>query len=189
MDAWAIDNIEIDKEITLRQFTPDDVDIVYQLVHRNADHLLEYMQWMVPEYDHVMAREFIDSSIMARQTRESLGYGIFRGGSLLGAIGFASFDWTAKATEIGYWIDKREEGKGIVSRAARVLIDYAFNNLEINRIEIRCAAGNTRSAAIPERFGFKLEGCLRQSRFRNGKLHDFLIFGLLRSEWKGEDHA
>jgi ribosomal-protein-serine acetyltransferase len=151
---------------------------------------MEFMHWMVPDYSREMSREFLSASIENRDKRESLGYGIFKKGELIGSIGFADFDWKSKTTEIGYWIDRDQEGRGIVSRATKRLIEYAFSDLDLNRIQIRCTAGNTRSAAIPERFGFIKEGCLRQSQFRNGKLHDFLVFGLLRSEWKkSEPHA
>ena len=190
MDAWAVTGFRIDDEIELRQFTPDDADIVFEAVHRNAEHLMEFMHWMTRDYSREMSRDFINASIENRNKRESVGYGIFKTGRLIGAIGFAAFDWPSNATEIGYWIDRQEEGKGIVSRACRQLIEYAFNDLGMNRIQIRCAAENIRSAAIPARFGFKKEGCLRQSQFRNGKLHDFLVFGLLRSEWQeSEPHA
>lgn len=183
MDAWAVTGLQVDDEIVLRQFGPGDAQIVFDAVRSNVEHLTKYMHWMVPEYSVEMSKQFINASIESRDKRESLGFGIFRAEALLGAIGFASFDWNAKATEIGYWIDRREEGKGIVSRSTRRLIEHAFNDLGMNRIEIRCAAANLRSAAIPERFGFKREGCLRQSQFRNGKLHDFIVFGLLRPEW------
>lgn len=189
MDAWAVTSFRIDDEIELRQFTPDDVDIVFAAVSRDAEHLMEFMHWMVPDYSREMSRDFLNSSIENRDKRESLGYGILKSGMLVGSIGFVAFDWRSKSTEIGYWIDSREEGKGIVSRATKRLIDYAFSELDINRIEIRCAVENLRSAAIPERLGFKKEGCLRQSQFRNGKLHDFLVFGLLQSEWQTDDHA
>lgn len=91
----------------------------------------------------------------------------------------------ALKTEIGYWIDREEQGKGIVSAATVKLIAFAFDTIGINRIEIRCAADNRRSAAIPRRLGFQQEGCLRQSEFRNGRLRDFLVFGLIKSEWNG----
>jgi ribosomal-protein-serine acetyltransferase len=93
------------------------------------------------------------------------------------------FSWHARRTELGYWIAQNEEGKGTISKACKLLIDYAFAELDLNRIEIRCSVENTRSAAIPERLGFTLEGVLRQSHMRNGRLHDFSIYGLLRSEW------
>jgi ribosomal-protein-serine acetyltransferase len=140
------------------------------------------MHWMSPDYSLESSRHFMSEGIAKRKAGETLGLGIFRGEDLIGSIGFVKFDWTSRRTEIGYWISKVEEGKGIITRATMLLIDYAFDDLNMNRIEIRCSAKNVRSAAVPERLGFKKEGYLRQAEFRNGHMHDFLIFGLLRED-------
>lgn len=174
---------DIREGIRLRQFNESDVDAIYETVKRNEDHLTEFMHWMTPDYSRAMTLEFIDRTISATSKSELLGFGIFRDADLVGSIGFTGFDFKVGKTEIGYWIDRAEQGKGIVSRSTKALIDYAFDGLGLNRIEIRCSTQNRRSAAIPERFGFKLEGHLRQCEIRNGKLHDFFIYGLLRSEW------
>ena len=73
---------------------------------------MEFMHWMVPDYSLDMAREFIERSNSAAHANESLGFGIFRGPSLIGSIGFVHFDWKAKKTEIGYWIDRASREKG-----------------------------------------------------------------------------
>lgn len=137
---------------------------------------------MTPDYSIESSRSFITESIAARRERRNLGFGIFRGAELAGSIGFVDFDWTTRKTELGYWIDKREEGRGIITAACKILVEYAFDDLSMNRIEIRCAAENIRSAAVPERLGFRLEGALRQVEYRNGKLHDFNIYGLLADD-------
>lgn len=189
MDAWEIDGFKIDEEVALRRFREDDAAAVFETVHRNSEHLTEFMHWMSPDYSIESAKEFIERAVAPVTKSGSLGFGIFRKERLIGSIGFVYFDEKAGKTEIGYWIDQEEQGKGIVSKACRTLINWVFDEFDFNRIEIRCSAQNKRSAAIPERFGFKLEGHLRESEFRNGKLHDFLIFGLLRSEWLAKNHA
>ena len=189
MDSFALDEIDVGEGIALRRFRDDDADKVQAAVMRNANHLTPFMQWMVPNYSLDMARDFISRSYKAAEAREVLGFGIFCDDELIGSIGMVNFDWKAAKTEIGYWIDSGHEGKGIVSKACNALIDLAFIDLELNRIEIRCSSKNERSAAIPKRFGFTLEGCLRQSEFRDGELHDFLVFGLLRSEWQVKNDA
>ena len=62
------------------------------------------------------------------------------------------------------------------------MIDYAFEEMDMNRVEIRCSAENVRSAAVPERLGFKKEGLLRQAEVINGRPHAFLVFGLLAED-------
>ena len=175
-------SFDIGDGLVLRRFQPSDAEGVFETVRNNVDHL-EFMHWITPDYSLVMAREFIERSTNAARDKKSLSLGLFAGSRFIGSIGFTGFEINARRTEIGYWIDKAYEGRGIVMEACTRLIDYAFDQLGMNRVEIRCSAENARSAAIPERLGFKQEARLRQQEYRMGKLHDFLVFGLLRSEW------
>lgn len=181
-------SFRLDDEITLREFSTGDADAVYKTVTRNYDHLHAFMHWMVPDYSLRSARQFLRHTAEGRANRKNLTLGIFRQRSLIGVIGFVSFDWQARKTEIGYWISKEEEGRGIVTQAAKRLIAHAFKDLGLNRIEIRCSTRNLRSAAIPERLGFKKEGVLREAELRNGVLHDFSLYGLLRAEWQDKEN-
>jgi ribosomal-protein-serine acetyltransferase len=175
-------SFDIDDDIHLRRVQPEDAQAIRDTVQRNVDHLY-LMEWIKPDNSVDMATEFIERSTKAAEAGESLGFGIYRNGHYIGAIGFASFDPAARRTEIGYWIDQNEERKGIITKACRRLIDFAFNELQMNKIDLRCAAENIRSAAVAKRLGFKEEGRIRQAELRQGKLHDFLWFGLLREEW------
>jgi ribosomal-protein-serine acetyltransferase len=173
----------IKDDVILRAFRYSDAEEVFAVVERNYNHLKPFMHWATPDYSLESARDFIEKSIESTAARKGLGFGIFEKGCFIGSVGFVKFDWNARKTEIGYWIDQAEEGKGIISAACRVLIEYVFVELHLNRVEIRCAASNLRSAAIPERLGFRIEGVLRQAEFRDGQLHDFKIYGLLADEW------
>lgn len=172
--------------IALRRFRETDADAVFDLVRKNENHL-RFMQWITADYSPEMAREFIAASAEAELNGDSLTFGIFREEDLIGVIGFVYFDRTARKTELGYWIDADEEGKGIISAAVRELIGWAFGIEKMNRIEIRCSTENIRGSAVPKRLGFSLEAHLRQSEFRHGVLVDFFVFGLLADEWKGKD--
>ena len=182
MDIELRTRFRLDDEITLRAWEERDIERGFDAVMRNREHLQEFMHWMSPDYSIESSRQFISEGIAKRKAKETLGLGIFRGEDLIGSIGFVKFDWNSRRTEIGYWISKDDEGKGIITRATKLLIDYAFGDLDMNRIEIRCSAENVRSAAVPERLSFKKEGQLRQAEFRNGRLHDFCIYGLLRED-------
>lgn len=182
MDAELINLLVVDHEITLRALEETDVDQMFGLVDSNRQHLRDFMHWMTPDYSIESAREFIQNAKDAILARKALSFGIFRKDKLIGAVGFVQFDWNSRKSEIGYWIDKAEEGQGIITRSTALLIEYAFEELKLNRIEIRCAAENIKSAAIPERLGFLREGRLRQSEYRNGRLHDFDVYGLLADD-------
>jgi ribosomal-protein-serine acetyltransferase len=72
----------------------------------------------------------------------------------------------------------------VMTDACRAVVTHLFGELELNRVEIRCAAGNTKSSAIPRRLGFTLDGTLRDAQFVNGRHHDLLVFGMLKRDWK-----
>jgi ribosomal-protein-serine acetyltransferase len=182
MDVGLKTEFVVGDGITLRAWREDDVQIALDAVKRNSEHLEAFMRWMTPEYDLAASQKFIAEAIISRLQRKKLQLGIFDGGELVGSIGYVYLDFDANKTEIGYWIDREAEGKGIITRACRVLIDYAFNELGMNRVEIRCSVKNVRSAAIPERLGFKKEGVLRQAEPLKDGLHDFNIYGLLAQD-------
>ena len=94
-------------------------------------------------------------------------------------------DWTIRRFEIGYWVRASETGKGYVTEAARLLCELCFGLLEANRVFIRCASTNVKSAAVPQRLGFKLEGKLANEGVNtSGELYDMLVFGMTPEVWK-----
>lgn len=96
--------------------------------------------------------------------------------------GFPTVDWRRRLTRIGYWLDREHEGGGTMTAAVRVLTVHALSAWELNRVEIRAAAGNRRSRAIPERLGFRQEGTLRQAELVGGRRLDSVVYSLLASE-------
>ncbi len=86
--------------------------------------------------------------------------------------------------EIGYWIASGFQGRGIVTDACRAVIDHAFEEWKLNRVEIHCATGNEKSCAIPKRLGFQLEGTEREAQLINGRYLDIEIYAMLARDWK-----
>ena len=178
----------IDNEIILRPFKNEDAKKIVTAVTENYDHLRAFLHWVVPEYDLSFAIEFIAQSRRGAEERTSIGFGIFERENLIGSIGFVNFNWPSKRAEIGYWIAKDHEGKGIITKSCKLLLNYAFGDLKLNRIEIRCAAENVRSRAVPERLGFTREAVLRQSLWRHDRFYDMVIYGILKDEWLQTTH-
>ena len=177
-------SFKISDEIELRPFVEADAEEIFATVKANYEHLRPFLHWVVPEYSLEGVKEFIQQSKKAAEEKLRQGFGIFYNEKLVGSIGFNRFDSDAKVTEIGYWLAKDLSGKGIIIRSCQVLINYAFDELQMNRIEIRCATENVRSRAIPEKLGFQLEGVLRQALLRHTRLYDDAIYGLLKDDWR-----
>ncbi|HET7616857.1 MAG TPA: GNAT family protein, partial [Bacillales bacterium] len=106
---------------------------------------------------------------------------------LAGVAGFHDIDWADRKTEIGGWLGKKYEGRGLMSKTCRVLVDHALTTWDLHRVEISCGTENVRSCAVPERLGFTREGTMREAEYLNGKFNSHHVYGLLQSEWKNRN--
>ncbi|WP_047984390.1 GNAT family N-acetyltransferase [Ornithinibacillus californiensis] len=179
-------SFEVDEEITLRLLDEADAPELFYLIDHSRDYLREWLAWIDDTKTVVDSKKFIKASMKLFEERIGLNLGIFFKGKLAGIVGFNSFDWTNRIGVIGYWLGSNFQGNGIMTRAVTALIDYGFNVLGLNRIEIRAAYENERSRAIPERLGFQYEGQVRQGEWLYDHFVDLIIYGMLEAEWEFE---
>ena len=179
----TIEGIRVDDEITLRWPTPADAEALFTLVEDNRDHLARWLPWVGDIQTVEDERRWIEGSQQAMvKGRENSPLIIYQG-ALVGAISIHSQDFVNRHCEIGYWVSKSHEGRGIVTRACRALLACAFESLGMHHVDIRMAPQNTRSAAIPQRLGLVYEGVLRESQHLNGQHVDHAVYSMLISEW------
>lgn len=89
-----------------------------------------------------------------------------------------------KRAEIGYWLSEKYQKKGIVTQSVSTLLDYAFSELGLNRVQIRCAVGNIPSKNIPRRLGFLFEGIERDGELlSDNQFTDIEVYSILKREW------
>ena len=150
-----------------------------EAVNANRDRLY----WVPADMSAEDAVERVKRGLNRLVTGEGFDAGIFLGGEFVGLIGLLHVRERTKSGELGYWLDRKAEGHGLVSRGCAAMIDYAFDELGLRRLEIKLAASNSRSRAVPERLGFTLEGTSRQAEPVGDRWEDLLVFGLLASEW------
>ncbi len=172
----------ISDEIELRLPEARHADELLALVDANRARLGQWLNWVHSSRTREDVLQYVETARRDFVKPDFLHFLIFRQGVMVGGCGLILKELT-NCGEIAYWIDAKWEGRGIVSACCRALIDYAFGELELSRVQIRCATGNARSAAIPKRLGFSLEGTLRENIRTNNRLDDAYCFGLLRSEW------
>ncbi|KNE81229.1 MULTISPECIES: GNAT family N-acetyltransferase [Streptomyces] len=111
-------------------------------------------------------------------------YGIRLGGRLVGGVLFRTFDVRHGTAKAGCWLEPSAVGRGLVTRAARVIIDWAVEERGIHRVEWRAAVGNKASIAVARRLGMTREGVLRQDHPRRGERFDTEIWSVLAPEWR-----
>lgn len=176
--------LPIREQVYLQIMEARHAEAIYSAVDRDREHLRVWLPWVDETTSSDYTLQFIRKSLEQFAHDQGLSAAIWVNGRVAGGIGFHKVNWMDRKVETGYWISTEFEGKGIVTDSCRALITYAFREWKLNRVEIRCATGNTRSAAVAGRLGFKLEGTLREAQLLHGKYHDLLVFGMLASEWE-----
>jgi len=175
----------VDDEVELRQLAPRHAPALYSLVDANRSYLRKWLPWLDSNREVQDTRRFINLSRRTFAENKGIGTGIWYSEMLVGVVGLIDIDSPGGAASIGYWISEEYQGRGIVTRAVRALLDYAFQDLDLHRVEIRCASGNTGSQGIPDRLGFKKEGTLRAAERLYDRYRRFrgLWDSANRTEW------
>jgi ribosomal-protein-serine acetyltransferase len=176
--------LKVDEEIVLKILEMDDAAALFDLVENNRSYLREWVPWVDTNATIEESIAFIKSS--QEQHDQNLGFqcGIWFHNQFVGVIGFQRIDWLNRTVEIGYWIDAKHQGLGIVTKSCRTLVNYAFNEYQLHRVQIRCAIGNKKSCAIIKRLGFMQEGITREAEFLYDHYVDLFIYGMTADEWK-----
>ncbi len=171
------------ERLILRQMTLDDTQAIYK--HFSDDDVTRYMD-IASLKSTKEAEEIIQYYLDRVDKQECYRWAIIRKSdkSFLGTCGFNSWiKHRGSRSEIGYDLSKEYWGQGYMSEALKVLIQYGFEKMELNRIEALVLLDATRSVNVLTKLGFTKEGILRQYGYWKGQFWDEYIFSLLREDW------
>jgi ribosomal-protein-serine acetyltransferase len=174
----------IDERTVLCPLTEPDVPRLYASVEANRGHLRRFLPWLDITRSDVDIEAFRARVVAQEREGSGLARVIERDHNVSGVVAFNHIDQFNHRAELGYWIDQRLQGRGICRRACGQLIQYAFDDLHLNRISIAAAVENQRSRALAERLGFTFEGVRRESEWLYDHYVDHALYGLLRREWR-----
>ena len=106
-------------------------------------------------------------------------------GSHVGNVKLGPIQWIHRTSNFGILIgDKRFWGKGYATEATNLVLEYAFNKLNLNKVNLGFVAEHKAAAAVYKKLGFKIEGRTRQQFHSNGRYLDVIQMGLLKEEFK-----
>lgn len=174
----------IDERLELSLAEERHAEEAYLLIKRNYEHLREWLPWLKEDFSLEQTQSFIKQNLQNFAENRGFSMRILFEGRMAGQIGYNTIDGQNRRTEIGYWMAASFQGNGIMTKACRALINHAFEELKLNRVEINCATGNKRSRMIPERLGFTLEGVLREGEWLHDSFHDLAVYSMLARDWK-----
>ncbi len=118
------------------------------------------------------------------ETPTEIVFKIEREGKTIGELTMKNLRWFNRKAELGIIIFPQEQGKGYATDALRTVINYAFKDMNLHRLEAEVIEYNEASKKMIEKLGFKEEGRLREAKYSKGKYWDILRYGLLKDEYE-----
>ena len=170
--------LEVDKEINLVFLQNSLATELYALVDTNREYLGQWMPWVKGTTSVTDIESFIERSVTGFAKGETLVCAIEYNGKLGGIISYNEISKALKKVVLGYWISSELQGKGIVNRACQKLIEYAFNELQMDKVEIRVATKNIPSRNVCKKLGCSLEGEVSNSENLNGSIVNHAVYAI-----------
>jgi ribosomal-protein-serine acetyltransferase len=177
--------IVIEQDIALHEARETDAAAIYHLIDSHRP----YMRQWLPFIDFSLS--VADTALYLRTVTgpgnlQDKVYTIHYQEQVAGIIGYKTIDRINSRLEIGYWLGEPFQGKGIMTKACKVLVKHAFGEMRMNRIQIKVGVGNQKSSRIPQRLGFRLEGIERDGEWLRDGFIDLEVYSLLKREWEAQ---
>ena len=177
---FSMPTLETPRLILRRIAMSDAKDIfAYSCDEEVARHVLWSAQKDISE-----AKEYCRFMMRKYRYDEPSSWGIIekKTGKLVGTIGFMDYNEDNATVEVGYSLARWLWNGGYMTEALARVIDYAFENMDINRIEAQHELANPSSGRVMEKCGMRKEGELRQRLYNKGKYVDVALYAILRSD-------
>ena len=178
-----MEKLIIDDNLFLEQLSLLHIEAIYTAIDQNRKFLRKWLPFVDFTRKKSDTERFVRSILEKPIAIRDEVYVIWYKFEFAGLIGFKDPDRINDKIEIGYWLIEKMTGKGIATEAVRKMVNLAFRNMNMNRVQIRCGTGNVKSSAIPRRLGFTYEGIERSGERHNHSYIDLEVFSLLKKEW------
>lgn len=181
-DKYTMEKLTIDDHQFLERLNLTHVEAIFNAIDQNRKFLRKWLPFVDFTHKIIDTERFVRSILEKSSANRDEVYVIWYKHEFAGLIGFKDIDHINDKIEIGYWLIQKLTGKGIATAAVRKMVNLAFRNMDMNRIQIRCGVGNEKSSAIPRRLGFSLEGIERSGERHDRSFIDLEVFSLLKRE-------
>lgn len=180
--AWLTPTLRTVR-LRLRPFNASDLNALFAL-QSNA-HVLRY--WDSPPWsDRTRAETFLTTCREMAEAEAGVRLAVDRVAdeAFIGWCSFSRWNPEFRSASLGYCFDNDAWGHGFATESARALLGWAFDNLDLNRVQAETDTRNLASARVLEKLNFVREGTLREDCVVNGDVSDSWVYGLLRRQWE-----
>jgi RimJ/RimL family protein N-acetyltransferase len=169
-----------DDTIVLRPWRMDDAPAVFSACQDPS--ISNAIAWVPWPYTREDAQAYVRECVESGDDRYPFAIVDAETGELIGSIDM-SLDAQRHRGHIGYWVAEPARGRGVATRALRLLATWSFEGLELQRLELVTDPDNVASQRVAEKVGFEREGVLRAHlRRHDGRIRDSVMFSLLPGE-------
>lgn len=175
--------IRVTESIILKQIDLSDANDIFRTIDSQRKYLGKWLPFVAITNEIGDTEKFIQSILDTPEEKREYVFIIHFNGKFVGLIGFKDTDKLNKKTELGYWLSENYQKKGIMIESVTSVIKFAYDELDINRIQIKCAVGNMPSKSIPKKLHFKFEGIERDGELLTGnRFTDLEVYSRLKNE-------
>lgn len=160
---------------------------IFKLISDHRIYMAEWLPWVAQTNTIADTISFIKDAQRWNVGGQQFNTIIKYKKEVAGIIGYNKIIKSHQQGEIGYWLGKPFQGKGIITQACDRLIHYGFRHLNLRKVVIKVASQNQKSKKIPKKLGFQLEGVLRKDIKIYDQFLDLEIYGILKEEYYDEN--
>jgi ribosomal-protein-serine acetyltransferase len=173
-----------DGNIGLRQFTLEDVPVLFNAIRESMTQLSDWMIWAHPDYSREDTQSFVLKCGPGWEKGEQYSFAIVDvdDGEFLGSVGLSAVNRAHGFANLGYWVHTRKTRHGVATSATRMAARFSFETLKLNRVELLVPSANVASQRVAEKAGAKREGLLRKRLQLNGIAHDAFVYSFVQED-------
>jgi ribosomal-protein-serine acetyltransferase len=182
--AASVLPLDLGGGLVLSATTTGDADEAYAVIEAERERLREWLPWVDDTVGVEIERDFLRTIEVSNDTGSGLHATIRCEGEFCGFIGLR-LDPLHRSAEVGYWLSERCVGAGRMTRSVAALVEVAFGELQMHRVELLAATDNQRSRAIADRLGMTFEGIRREAEELPRGFVDLAMYSVLAQDWAG----
>jgi RimJ/RimL family protein N-acetyltransferase len=172
--------------VHIRPYALGDDGALFDAARESIAEVYPWLPWCHADYTRDEATSWVEMQIERYRARAEFQFVIRSADDrFLGGCGLNGISDEQKLANLGYWVRSSATGSGAAPAAVRLVRRWAFENTDLERLEIVVAVENTKSTRVAEKAGAVLEGTLRARLRIHGRSHDAFMYTFVRADGAG----